>query len=169
MHAANAAHPEILTEDESLLRAAFIYNFTKFTSWPDNTVRKQDSPLFICTIGKDQLVNALTKLNNIKIQEHKVVIRSLKNRNYTDNCNVLYVASSEKKFLNKIIRVNRGKPILTISGIRNFAQDGGVIEFFREKGKTRFIINLDAATNAGLEISSRLLILAVVIDSETTK
>ena len=172
MHNASARHDfnnETLTEDEPLLRAAFIYNFSKFTHWPENSIKFQDNSLFLCISGKDELVYALKQLENKKIKGRPVVIHSLKNEQDSVNCHVLYIASSEKKHYTNILKTIHGKPVLTISSIRKFSHSGGIIELFREKGKTRFIINLDVARQSGLLISSRLLILADVIVDEEIK
>ncbi|MDH5600174.1 MAG: YfiR family protein [Gammaproteobacteria bacterium] len=164
-----ASAAETLSENERLLRAAFIYNFTKFTYWPDSAVTSKDSPLFICSIGEDKQVDSLKKLNNKRIKNHTVVIRSLQNEKYTNNCHVLYIAASANKQVNNITNTIRTRPVLTVSSISNFSHSGGMIEFFRENKKTRFKINLTAVTNAGLKISSRLLILAVIINNGTEK
>lgn len=69
MHIASATHEfssEPLSEDERLLRAAFIYNFTKFTNWPENTEEEQGKPLFLCTTGIDKLVYAIDQLEGKK-------------------------------------------------------------------------------------------------------
>jgi hypothetical protein len=54
-------------------------------------------------------------------------------------------------------------PVLTVSDGKGFAQGGGIIELYVEGGRMRFAIDVDAAQ--GLQISSRLLGLAKVIQS----
>jgi hypothetical protein len=95
-----------------------------------------------------------------------LVIQPLNNATPSGNCHILYIAGSEKKRYQKIIKSVSFKAVLTISGITHFGRSGGVIELFREKDRIRFIINLNNAIEAGLVISSRLLSLAVVIEKE---
>ncbi len=52
------------------------------------------------------------------------------------------------------------KGLLLIGEAEYFSQRGGILNFFIEKNKLRFEINLDAATRVGLTISSKLLRLA---------
>ena len=54
----------------------------------------------------------------------------------------------------------REAPVLTISNIDGFASAGGMTQFFFEHGQLRFRIHLESAKRAGLQISSRLLIMA---------
>lgn len=50
--------------------------------------------------------------------------------------------------------------VLTVSDAPGFAAAGGIIELFAEGNKVRFTINMEAASAAGLAISSRLAQLA---------
>ena len=153
-------------EDELLLKAAFIYNFAKFTDWPENIWQGQDAQLNLCTAGEDGLVGELERLAGKIIKEHPVTIVSLKNMPVPKNCHLLYVATSEKKGYKDILKSVRGEPVLTISELPHFSRSGGMIELYREKDQTRFIINLSVAREAELVLSSRLLSLAVVINNE---
>jgi len=54
-------------------------------------------------------------------------------------------------------------PILTVGETPGFAERGGVIRLVLEDNKVRFEVNVDAAHQAGLTISSRLLTLARII------
>ena len=59
--------------------------------------------------------------------------------------------------------VLKKQPILTVSDIKGFTAYGGIIQFKLVDNKVRFTINIDAATRAGLTISSKLLSLATVV------
>jgi len=154
-------------DEERLFKAAFIYNFVKFTDWPDKTLTHNERKLALCTLGKDLLISDLKLLGGKTIKKQRVDIQEIRNLKQTTNCNILYIAQSEKHHYRKFLAETTNKPILTISEINDFSSTGGIVELYQEKGRTRFIINLELARNAGLSISSRLLILARVIDSET--
>jgi hypothetical protein len=53
-------------------------------------------------------------------------------------------------------------PILTIGDAPGFAKRGGIINFTLEENRVRFEVNVEAAKNAVLTISSRLLALAKI-------
>ena len=151
--------------DEALFKAAFIYNFAKFTSWPASALA-ENSPLILCTIGKLEAGFDLKRLSGKIIKNRQVEIKSLNKNQSAKQCHMLYIAKSEKKRFKQIIKKIKGKSILTVSDLPEFVNNGGIIQFYREKGQTHLIINLDHAREASLELSSRLLILAEVIGKQ---
>ncbi|MBA4055177.1 MAG: DUF4154 domain-containing protein, partial [Marivirga sp.] len=48
-----------------------------------------------------------------------------------------------------------------------FAKQGGIIRFATENNKTRIQINLEAARQAGVTISSKLLKLADIVETQS--
>lgn len=155
------------SDEERLFKAALIYNFAKFTTWPDSSA-EQALPFKLCTHGKNQLIEDIKKLEGKIIKGRKVSIIPTNKKHIFEHCHILYIADTEEKHLKKILNKTYGKPILTVSGLPGFTDKQGIIQFYRENGRTRLIINLDAARHAKLEISSRLLILAKVIDTQAT-
>ena len=163
-----AASADTNVKDELLLKAAFIYNFAKFTHWPENVWQEQTTSLNLCTAGKDTLISELERLAGKTIKQHPVTIQPLEKVQHLKNCHLLYIATSEKKRYKDILKSTQGEPILTVSELPHFVDSGGIIELYRKKSQTHFIINLGAAREAGLVISSRLLNLAKVINNGTT-
>ncbi|MCW8933575.1 MAG: YfiR family protein [Gammaproteobacteria bacterium] len=167
LFSSNAFTAEIDSEEERLFKAAFTYNFAKFTIWPENTPGN-NGPLILCTIGKSKLINDLNRLEGKNIKGRAVAIEKVSSDKSKDHCHILYIAKSEKNRVANILKSINRKPILTVSEISNFIEKGGVIQFYRKDGKTNLIINLNTARKSGLEISSRLLILAEVVNNEET-
>jgi hypothetical protein len=150
--------------DEYLLKAVFIYNFAKFTRWPADAWSSDRRSLRICSIGNDELSNALVRLHGRTLRDHPVIIEESKEPTNLDNCHVLYLASSLQQEMLEIVDSIRTKPILTISEQPRFANAGGMIEFYHIDDRIRFKGNLRTIRNAGLDLSSRLLKLAVIVD-----
>ncbi len=159
-----AAVAQYETEEERLFKAAFIYNFAKFTSWPENSQSKNNK-LTLCTLGRNELTNDLKRLAGKTVKSKQVVIKEIEKKHSFESCQMLYIANIKKNNYTYILKKLKHKPVLTISDLNDFAKKGGIIQFYRKQGKTRLIINLNVARQAGLEISSRLLILATVINS----
>ena len=65
--------------------------------------------------------------------------------------------------LGEAIQVLKGAPVLTIGETPGFARNGGIINLILEDNKVRFEVNVQAAKDADLNISSRLLALARII------
>ncbi len=148
--------------DESLVKAVFIYNFAKFTRWPDHD-RIENGSLKICSFGEDALTEALLRLNGRRLKDHPVAIEHRDDDLRLDSCHVLYLARSTADQFEDITRSLRSAPVLTVSEIPEFSELGGMIELYRFDGKIRFKINLQAVRDAGLDLSSRLLKLAVIV------
>ena len=160
---ANAQHAD---DAERLLKAVFIYNFAKFTRWPEKSGEAEGNSLKMCTVGNDELVDALVQLGGKVIKGRPVTILSIDETQCPGCCHLLYIANSERERRMDLISSVRGEPVLTISETPGFVNAGGIIELYHEQGRVRFIINLAAARSAGLEFSSRLLNLAVVVNRE---
>ncbi len=79
------------------------------------------------------------------------------------DCHILFVCAAEPKRFQSIAGSLMGLAMLTVGESPGFATDGGVVNFKLEGGKVRFEINMDAAEQAQLHISSKLLSLAEVI------
>ncbi|MFK5985543.1 MAG: YfiR family protein [Pseudomonadota bacterium] len=145
------------SQEDALLKVAFIYKFTKFVKWPGNI---KNSPLVLCTMGEDKLVDIFSNLANDLSSTPKIQIQSITDNSAVSNCQVLYIASSERGRYRNIDSITRKKAVLTISELSGFMQAGGIIELIHKDNRIGFDINLDAAHINGLEISSRLLKLA---------
>jgi hypothetical protein len=115
------------TADEQLLKAAFIYNFAKFTNWPEVVWQAQDETLNLCTSGNDELVAELKKLGGKTIKNRPLAILPLENMQNRRNCQLLYIATSEKNRYKQILASMSGEPVLTVSELAGFGQSGGII------------------------------------------
>lgn len=142
---------------EYRVKAAFIYNFARFTAWPDNAFSSPDSPLTICIYGDDYFGNSFTQFSDKKIKDRKLIIKRTNTLDGDSPCQIIFISKSEKKFLPQILKKLAGKPVLLISDIKNFADQGGTIGLFNLDNKIRFTINLDTARDDHLQISSHLL------------
>ena len=149
---------------EYLIKAGYIYNFAKLVEWPASAFAQPDSPIVIGIVGTDPFGPIIDKvLEGKKVNGHPFLIKRLKPTADVKECHILFIGSSLGAHVADTIRLTRGTPILTISEIPGFADHGGIIHLTLEQNKVRFEVNVDAAKEADLNISSRLLVLAKVI------
>jgi hypothetical protein len=148
---------------EYKLKAAFIVNFARFTGWPAGTFASDDAPIIIATVGNDPFNGALEQAVAGKtIGKRSIEVRHFDSADKIGDCQILFVPPSDKETTDRILRrVNDGH-VLTIGDDENFTAAGGVIRFFTADSKMRFEINKDAADQARLTISSKLLTLAKI-------
>ena len=81
-------------------------------------------------------------------------------------CHLLYVSGIARPRMAEILFALRETPVLTVSDDEMFIKAGGMVQVFVENGKMRFRINPRAAKRARLQLSSRLLALAELVDAE---
>jgi hypothetical protein len=152
---------------EYLIKAGFIYNFAKFVEWPAATFSQPDSPIVIGVLGTDPFGSVLDRIvEDKKIGPRGFVVKRYKwGKDLKDlkDCKILFVSASEKVHIDEILQSVKGQPILTVGETPGFAERGGVIRFTLEDNRVRFEVNVDAARQAELNISSRLLTLAKII------
>jgi hypothetical protein len=149
---------------EYLIKAGFTYNFAKLMDWPANTFPRPDSPIVIGILGSDPFGSTLeTVLAGKKVNERSFVVKHLKWGTDIKGCNILYVSNSEGAHLDELFRLLKGLPVLTIGQMPGFARHGGIVNFVIENDKVRFEVNVEAAKQADISISSRLLTLAKIV------
>jgi hypothetical protein len=152
---------------EYLIKAGFIYNFAKFVEWPSTAFAEPDSPIVIGVLGTDPFGSIINRV----VEEKKIGARGFIVRRYKwgkdlkdiKDCRILFVSSSEKAHFEEIVQSVKGLPILTVGETPGFAERGGMIRLTLEDNRVRFEVNVDAAHEGNLNISSRLLTLAKII------
>ena len=172
---------------EYQIKAAFLYNFTKFVDWPERKVDDSTEPITIGIIGKNPFGDAFASLKDKQVRSRGLVIRWFKGfyefkesseESKTElglkiealrQCDLLFICSSENKNLSEIISSVKNHDVLTVGDMKGFLEAGGIINFLTEDEKVRFEINITAAKRAKLAIRSKLLRLAKrVIEEESS-
>lgn len=152
------------TATEYELKAAFLYNFTKFVEWPGESFPASDSPLRLCVLGDDPFGSELSQVTEGKVVGgHPVQVAVLDNWHHARDCQLVFITSSELTPLRDILHGLRGTSALTVGDSNSFAKEGGMIRLLIEGGRMRFEVNLRAASEAHLKISSKLLSLAKAV------
>jgi hypothetical protein len=146
---------------EPSLKAAFTYNFAKFTEWPQD-ILPATATFTACVLGDGPILDALERtvkdrqLSGRGISVSQVHIEDGKLR----SCHLLYVSGVTPAKVAAIAAALHGAPVLTVSDIDDFCELGGIAQMFVENGKMRFDLNLEVAKHSRLQLSSKLLALA---------
>ena len=154
-----------LAEEKALpeyqVKALFLVNFAKYVEWPPGAFAT-NSPAFIIGItGQSEIGEHLQKaVEGKKACGHPIVVRAIEKEQDLVKCHILFISATEKKHIAKIFSSVNSAPVLTVGETDQFTQRGGIIGFIKKEGKVRLEIDLNAAREAGLEISSRLLSVA---------
>ena len=154
---ASSVHAD--SDTETKVKAAFIINFVPFVKWPSETLSNAADPFTICTDASAPLEQALKEAaQNKSMREHPFVVRKLRKESDVQSCQVAFYSGSAT--------VKAAPGVLTIAdnSATPAASEAGVIVFVLQANRVRFAINIRLAENAGLEISSKLLVLATKVD-----
>jgi YfiR/HmsC-like len=147
---------------EYQIKAAFLFNFARFVEWPAKAFSATNSPMIIGVLGENPFHDDLAHtIQNKTVDEHSIQVKQFSSLTEATNCQILFISTSEKSRLPKIISGLKGTSVLTVGEMDQFIESGGMINFVIQGSKVRFQINNDAATGASLKISSKLLALAV--------
>lgn len=144
-------------ELETKVKAAYIFNFTKFIEW----VGFSRDTLNICVFGNSTIAEILNDLasrgntgRKIRVEQEQVADLG--------QCQLLYIDRSEKTFSSLLVKA-RGTKVLTVSDANSFAENGGIIGFYIDEGKVKLEINPQLAEASDLKISSNLLEIARIV------
>jgi len=144
------------------VKAAFLYNFTRFIEWPPEAFRDARAPLTLCVVGKDPFGEVLDDV----VQGESVGGRELEvARPDPDDdlarCQILFVSRSEHARLGALLGRLKDKSVFTVGEEEGFLEAGGILRFVQSGRNVRFEINQAAAERAPLKISSKLMRLGV--------
>ncbi|HVT34150.1 MAG TPA: YfiR family protein [Nevskiaceae bacterium] len=148
---------------EQKVRAAFLYNFAKFVSWPGYKTPQASDPLLFCVLDSDPFAGPLEQnLQGKTVDTHPVQVRRVQRVDDMRSCHVAYLSIAESARLAVALEALAGNGVLTVFQ-GDAAQHAGIVRFFLEDQRMRFEINTAAAERERLEISSRLLGVARVV------
>lgn len=159
---------ESVVVDQNKVKAVVVYNLSRFVEWPETVFDSEEPRFSICLLGESPLEYALPAMEGKRMQKHKVVFRKLE-KLPAEKCQVVFISFSEKEKLSEILPVLHQEPILSVSDIKGFAQQGGVVGLLQTGTRIRFEINVQAAKQSGLSIRAPLLELAELVDPSGTE
>lgn len=154
--------------EESLeykIKAAYLYNFTKFITWPPI----QNDSFNICLIGNDPFQGLLDNLETKTAQDKPIRIFRYDTVKQASQCQILYFDtpnSLPNTAITHALLVGNLSERLTVGSQAYFAESGGMIGFALEQEKVKLHINLKALKQSGLGISAKLIEVSTVVGED---
>jgi hypothetical protein len=149
---------------EYQLKAAFLYNFTKFVEWPPQPARDPDQPIVIGVAGRNPFGDELEKIvEGRKVNGRSITVRRITAASEARAVDLLFIGVDEDRWYADMLAAIEGAPVVTVGESARSAALGAMITFTMEAERVRFEINQEAAEKAGLKISAQLLKLATVV------
>jgi hypothetical protein len=149
------AGQEVSTEYR--VKAAFLYQFLNFVDWPEEV---STGPITMCVAGRNPFGSVLEET----VRGETVRNRPIRTRvilSPEPGCDVIFIPRGAA--MGAYLRAAAATPALTVGESQDFIASGGMINFVIEGDNVRFQINPAAAARAGVQISSRLLQIAYIV------
>ncbi|MDH5823954.1 YfiR family protein [Luteimonas sp. RD2P54] len=144
---------------EPALKAAFVYNFLLFTTWPAEALAETDQ-LRLCVDARHALASALGELHGKPVGERRVSVQHWDRDAEPAGCHVAVVGAAGPGAEPALARALAGGGLLTVSDGGTVGSNGAAIVLVREEARVRFDVDGGRVAQARLALSSRLLRLA---------
>lgn len=152
---------------EYLIKAGFLYNFSKFIQWPAACFSESGSPFVLGIYGENPFGESIFLLEKEKVNGHPVEVRIIPDgARPSSECHMIFIPDSQRKNAMGLIRALKNRPVVLVGETPDFARIGGMINFYVKNDRVAFEVNSQAVRDGQVEISSRLLKLARIIDGD---
>ena len=148
---------------EKAVKAAFLYNFTKFVNWPQSAFGDPATPFRVCVFDPAFRRDVEEMLAGETMEGRPLRVVTPEPGD-VKSCHVAYFGPGEVERSPQLLAGMRSGPVLTVGEGSRFLQQGGLISFVLEGNRVRFDVNKRAVDRAGLTVSSKLLRVARNVD-----
>ena len=146
-------------QDERAVRAAYVFSLTKYVFWPNG-----HDHLLIGVVGDGDMGPVLKQVLDGKTSDGKNIrIAIHPSEAELHDCDILYVTDSPPAEIHAILRRIAGRSVLTVGETDRFVRAGGMVAMVRVGDQMQIEVNLIELRTAQLQMSSRLLRLAVIV------
>ncbi len=146
---------------ESRIKAGIVYNLALVVSWPDSL--PQGSLFGIGMIGHDDAEPFLASLAAKTVRGRGLALREQPTGQALDEIRIAYISRSQATVLPALLATLASRPVLTVSEMDGFCEQGGMVQMRRERNRVQLRVNREAAEKAGLRLSSQLLKVAEIV------
>lgn len=159
-----AVSSDLSASREYQLKAAFVYNFTKFIEWPPQSFPGASDSIVVGVLGDSPFGAQLAQVvKDRRVNGRGIVVKRVDTAAEARSVHLLFVGAMQDGHFDEIEPGLAGSAVVTIGESSSFAGRGRTINFVLEDDKLRFEINMDSAEHAGLRISAQLQKLAKAI------
>ncbi|WP_333875637.1 YfiR family protein [Methylobacter sp.] len=159
------SHHAIATDVEYKVKAGYLYNFTKFITWPED----KNETFNLCIMGEDPFGDLIDSIEQRSAFGRPIKLFRFNSLDKGQYCHILFISASIKdNLLIKGLLANYGVDnTLTVGESAEFTTQGGMIGFINREGKIKLQINLRILQQSDLKISAKLLEVAELVEGES--
>ncbi len=157
--AGRVAGAEQSSAAEYEVKAAYVFNFANFVTWPASAFASPTAPIVIGITGDSPIEGPLlSAIEGEAIDGRSLVVRRVARPDEMKECHIIFVGANESRQPVRALTELRYAPLLTVGEAQDFLSSGGMIRFVvASNNKVGFDVNLDATSKAGLKPNARLL------------
>jgi len=145
-----------LAADPGTVKAAYIYNFAKFTQWPD----EKTSTLRLCDLGRDSSESPLDILNGKPVRNMQISVRHAVGLQDVPQCDLIFVPAEYGQALERVRQMVNNYPILIVAENATALPRGATVALIPSDSRIVFEVDLGLARQLGLQVSGKMLQLA---------
>ena len=150
---------------EVKLKAAFLYNFTKFVEWPAERFANDSEPIVIGLIADEAMrAEIATIITNRLVNGRTLIVRPGASVADMQASHILFVSSDEQVHYKAMHNRALLTAVLMVGEGEGCRPSGGGICFVQQGEKLRFEINIDTVERAHLKIGAQLQKLAIAVN-----
>lgn len=142
------------------LKVAYLFNFPKFTTWPESRLIEENSDLLFCIYKDAMLARPLKALSASKLENHTLQVVLIDNDTAIESCHLLIIDKNNEEKILLVKNQLEKKGILLITD----EISGGIIMLEKYSDTVKFSVNLKYAKDCSFKFSAALLKLARTVD-----
>lgn len=150
------------------VKAGFLANFVKYTTWPENSFSSPTAPLVVAIAGRNKYAGAIEKVLRARKYKGRDV-HVVRTDDIGPDVHAVFSTGMDAAERAALADACVGRPVLLVGEYDDYASQGAGLNFYIEKGKVRFEANPTALRAVGLKVSSELLKLARTVTSEAPR
>jgi hypothetical protein len=150
------AYADTSSIEEYKIKAGYIFNFTKFITWPEEN---NTETFNICIVGNDPFGDSINGIEQHSAFNRPIKLFRLTALNKDSHCHIVYIGAggnAKSALLNK--------NILTVGEETAFITQCGMIAFVKQQDKIKLQINQKLLQQSGLKVSAKLLEVSELIE-----
>jgi hypothetical protein len=157
------AQPVAADANEQQVKAAFLYKFLNYVEWPASAFDSNDAPYVIGVMDNNEIADTLSNIaTGRRINNRLVIVKKLHAGDPLNHVHMVFIDDDDKARLPQLLK-KLPMQVLSVTESDGALAQGSMINFRLSENKVRFEIALDAAEQAGLKLSSRLLVVAISV------
>lgn len=160
------------------IKAAFVLNFARYASWPDDRFARPDSPIVARVLGDPRVADALAELAERagEVSGRRLVVARDTNGRVgswrdqfagLETAHLVYIGrETPAEDVAALVEELAGAGVLTVGDVDGFAREGGMLGLVVEDNRIQFDANVAALTESRVGMSARVLKLARRVEQE---